>query len=250
MDRGRDNFLVFEGPEGVGKTTGSGNLARDLNPAFSFRYDIIRSVDDLLDRLLKETGEDLELRSQGINPRTHPSVQRRVRMADEAADIFLNRDWATVESKELLKIGRKTRILRGTWICNTPDLDNLDPWIRNSRVRTRFFYNPFFDADGMTVGPAQVLWKTERFDYSEQRRTTYWTDIYDYVSPGLDADPEWFNYESDKVRDIQDHVHRLRARMMEPKQLRRRGLPVPVKPRKGNRKPRMNAAQPAPLTTT
>lgn len=233
MARGRDNFLVFEGPEGVGKSTGAGNLARDLNPNFSLRYDIIRNTDDLLDRILKESAEDLELRAQGIDPRTSPQVQRRVRMADEAADIFLNRDWSTVESKELLKIGRKTRILRGTWICNTPDLDNLDPWIRNSRVRTRFFYNPFFDSDGMATGPAQVLWKTERFDYAEQRRVVYWTDIYDYVCPSLDKDPEWFSYETDKVHDIQAHVNRLRTRMAQPDQLRRRGLPVPKRKRRG-----------------
>jgi hypothetical protein len=247
MARGKDNFLAFEGPEGVGKSTGATGLARDLNPKFSLRYDIIRSNEDFMDRIRKEAMEDLDLRKQGIDPKTHPSVALRVRMADEGTDIFLNRDWATVEAKEQLKLGRKTRILRGSWIVNTPDIENLDPWIRGSRLRQRVLYMPVYDEDGMSVGPAQFLWLQEWFDYNEQRRVRRWQSVYDYEAPGLDNDPDWFGYEQDKVQDILDHVDRATRRMNTPQQLRRRGLPVPPKPR-GKRKAE-SSQETSPTTT-
>lgn len=194
LARKRDNWVGIEGPEGAGKTTIGMNLALDLKPDFSVARDAIFTVSQLLDVLAEERKGELYF-------------------LDEAANIFYNRDWSTWESKELTKLGRQMRIMRSTWVVIMPDFDGLDPYIREKRIRTRIYQPPYYDADGMTNGPAKVLWKTERFDYSEQRVTHRWVDLYDLPVHSLDGHPEWAAYEARKQGNFHGLVRSMQKRM-------------------------------------
>ena len=194
LARKRDNWVGIEGPEGAGKTTIGMNLALDLKPDFSVARDAIFTVSQLLDVLAEERKGELYF-------------------LDEAANIFYNRDWSTWESKELTKLGRQMRIMRSTWIVIMPDFDGLDPYIREKRIRTRIYQPPYYDADGMTNGPAKVLWKTERFDYTDQRVAHRWVDLYDLPVHSLDGHPEWTAYEARKEGNFQNLVQSMKKRM-------------------------------------
>lgn len=197
--RKRDNWLGIEGPEGSGKTTVGMNIALDLKPDFSVARDAIFTVAQLLDVLAEGRKGELYF-------------------LDEAANIFYNRDWSTWESKELTKLGRQMRIMRSTWIILMPDFDGLDPYIREKRIRTRIYQPPYYDGDGMTNGPAKVLWKTERFDYTEQRVTHRWVDLWDLPVHPLDGHPEWDSYEARKEGNFQTQVKAMRQRLHKEQQ--------------------------------
>lgn len=194
LKRKRDNWIGIEGPEGAGKTTIGMNVALDLKPHFSVAKDAIFTIPQLLDVLAEErTGE--------------------LYFLDEAANIFYNRDWSSWESKELTKLGRQMRIMRSTWIVIMPDFEGLDPYIREKRIRTRIYQPPYYDPDGMTNGPAKVLWKNERFDYAEQRVAHRWTDVYDLEVHSLDGHPEWESYEARKRSNFQGLIQSMQKRM-------------------------------------
>lgn len=224
MKRGHDNFVVCHGPEGAGKSTDLLNIAIDLDPDFDIRKNVIRSMPDLLRLIVRRADQDPKESAQ------------EVVYIDEGGDIFLNRDWNTVESKEGTKIVRKVRILQGTWLVNIPDFEGLDPWIREHRCWQRIYQPADFDADGYVHTPGKVLWRTERFDYNEQRVVHRWTDVYDYDAPSLDGHPMWRGYEADKRLDVRDHAQRLLDRISDPSHLRRRGIGLaPKKTRKPQR---------------
>lgn len=239
MRRRHDNFLVVHGPEGAGKTTVADNIALDLKPDFDLRRDVIRSMEDLL---------RLVIRRADMPPEESSA---EVVVVDEGADIFHNRDWNTVENKEYTKLGRKTRILAGTWIVNIPDFEGLDPWIREHRCWQRIYQPIDFDSDGFVHTEAKVLWRNEWFDYTEQRVVHRWQDVYDLDVPSLDGHPQWKGYESDKRRDIKEHATRFMARINQPAHLRRLGKAVAEKPAKGKaRVAKANGSTVAPPTTT
>lgn len=194
LKRRRDNWIGIEGPEGAGKTTIGMNLALDLKPTFSVSRDAIFTVSQLLDVLAEGRKGELYF-------------------LDEAANIFYNRDWSTWESKELTKLGRQMRIMRSTWVVIMPDFDGLDPYIREKRIRTRIYQPPYYDSDGMTNGPAKVLWKTERFDYTDQRIAHRWVDVFDLEVHDLDGHPEWGSYEARKETNFNGLVNSMRVRM-------------------------------------
>lgn len=230
LQRKRDNWLGIEGAEGAGKTTIGMNLALDLKPDFSVKADAIFTVPQLLDVLAAERKGQLYF-------------------LDEAANIFYNRDWSTWESKELTKLGRQMRIMRSTWVVIMPDFDGLDPYIREKRIRTRIYQPPYYDGDGMTNGPGKVLWKTERFDYSEQRVVHRWVDVYDLEVHPLDGHPEWASYESRKERNFQALVGSMQKRMAA-ERLReaRRDQRDEAKPARPGRRKKASARLP-PTTT-
>jgi len=205
LKRRRDNWIAIEGPEGAGKTTDGMNLALDLKPTFSVEHDAIFTVNHLLDVLAQGRKGELYF-------------------LDEGANIFYNRDWNTWESKELTKLGRQMRIMRSTWIVIMPDFSGLDPYVRDKRIRLRIFQPPYFDADGMTNGPAKVLWRSaERFDYTEQEVQSRWVDVFDMGTPGqgeaagpvpsLEGHPEWKAYEARKEVNFQGLVSSMKDRM-------------------------------------
>lgn len=237
--RGHANFLVVHGPSGAGKNTIAGNIALDLKPDFDIRHDIIHTQDDLLRNLVRCADMPRE------------EAQTQVRIINEGADMFLNRDWNTVENKEGTKIQRKVRILGGTTIICLPDFEGLDPYLREYWCWQRIYQPLDFDADGFKHTPAKVLWRNEWFDYREQRVMHRWTDVYDLNVPSLDKHPQWLGYEQDKRSDIKSHATRMLARINEPAHLRRKGLPAPAKTPKARRSvAKANGATVVPPTTT
>lgn len=208
--RGMDNFIVVHGPVGAGKNTIAGNLALDLKEDFDIRRDIVHTHDDLL-RLI--------VRRADMNPE---ESAREVTIINEGADIFFSREWNTIENKEGTKLQRKTRILGGTMIITIPDFEGLDPYIRESRCWQRIYQPLDFDADGFVHTPAKVLWRTERFDYNDQRVTHRWTDVYDLNVPSLDDHPQWRGYEHDKRMDVKATAQKMMERINDPARRGRR----------------------------
>lgn len=194
LARGRDNFLGIEGPEGSGKSTIGMNVVLDLKPDFSVDRDVIFTNDQLIQAL--DEGR-----------------KRQVYYLDEAVNIFYNRDWSTWEAKDLTRMARQMRVMESTWVAVIPDYEGLDPYLREKRIRTRIYQPPYYDSDGMTNGPAKVLWKTERFDYTDQRVTHRWVDVYDLEVHSLEGHPAWATYNGRKVDNFHGLVQAFRKRL-------------------------------------
>lgn len=199
MARGKDQMLISEGPEGAGKSTTTDNIARHLDASFNLRTDPIMNMDQLLDVL-------------------HRAEEGRLYVLDEAVNIFHNQDWATWEAKSLSKILRQMRIMRSTWFLNCPDFQGLHPYIRDYRSRIRLYHRPVFDPDGMSNGPPQVLWKTERFDYKENEVKGRWRYLFDLETDCLDADPQWAGYEERKRVNFRELVEEMMQRRNKERQ--------------------------------
>jgi len=192
--RKKDLMVGNEGPEGSGKSTTSGNLARTIDPSFDMRRDTIKDMDHLLQVL-------------------HEANKHSLYVLDEAVNVFHNQDWATWEAKHLSKIIRQMRIMESVWILNIPDFDGLHPYVRSVRIPLRIYHPPVYDADGMGNGPSQVFWKHQWFSFKEQRVVNRWQCIIDeFHVPTLDALPEWQAYETDKVVNFQALVADMMAR--------------------------------------
>ncbi len=140
------------------------------------------------------------------------------------------------------------RIMRSTWVVIMPDYDGLDPYIREKRIRTRIYQPPYYDGDGMTNGPAKVLWKTERFDYTEQRVTHRWVDLFDLPVHPLDGHPEWTAYEARKESNFNALVGSMRVRLRREadRDAKREAKAGETTPRKPKRK---RSAELPPTTT-
>lgn len=224
--RGRDAWFGFEGPEGSGKTTNAANVAISLNPAFDLERDAIFNVDQLFDALAK-------------------GRKRTIYFLDEAANIFYNRDWNTWEQKELTRIGRQMRIMESIWLVIMPDLDGLDPYLREERLLMRSYQPPYYDGDGMTNGPSKMMFRTERFDYKEQRRVKRWTDVYDFEATELEATRSGSGYNARKEANFNELVQAARKRRTDEK---RQASRREARQGKANRKSTKKRA--APPTTT
>jgi hypothetical protein len=190
--RGKDTVVVSEGGEGSGKSTTTDNIVLALDPDFDLDRDPIMTMDQLLEAL-------------------HVGKKRRIYVLDEAVNIFHNQDWATWEAKSLSKIMRQMRTMESTWFLNLPDFQGLHPYVRDYRTRIRFYHPPVFDADGMSNGPSQVLWRTERFDFKEQRVIPRWQYLFDLEVNSLDHHPQWKGYQRRK----DDNFHSLVAAMIQ-----------------------------------
>lgn len=193
--RRKDWLTVSHGPEGSGKSTTTGQVIRRLDPSFDMHDDTIFDTRHLLDEMVD-------------------ARKGQVRNIDEAINIFHNQDWATWKAKALSKIIRQMRIMRSTWFLNVPDYEGLHPYLRDYRVRLRYYHRPVFDADGMGNHDPIVLWKDERFDYKEQRVTDRWVDLeMEMQIDSLDDDPRHAEYEQKKednfIQLVQDMIDRL-----------------------------------------
>lgn len=192
--RKKDLMIGNEGPEGSGKSTTSGNLAKALKPDFDMRRDTIKDMDHLFQVL-------------------HECKMGQVYVLDEAVNIFHNQDWATWEAKGLSKVIRQMRIMKSVWILNIPDYEGLHPYIRDRRIPLRIYHPPVYDEDGMGNGPSQVFWKHQFFSFKEQRVVAYWQCVIDeFHVPKLDALPEWLGYEQDKVDNFRGLITDLMKR--------------------------------------
>ena len=230
--RGRDCWAGFEGPEGSGKTTNAATVALDVSPGFDLEKHAIFNVDQLLEALDR-------------------GLKRQIYFLDEAANIFYNRDWNTWESKELTRIGRQMRIMESFWCVIMPDLVALDPYLREERLLMRNYQPPYYDADGMTNGPSKMMFRTERFDYSENARVKRWMDVYDYESHDLSGYPGWSGYNDRKEANFRELVKAARRRRDDEAKKEARkaakdaGTPAPARKRGKARRTRAS-----PPTTT
>jgi hypothetical protein len=190
----KDIMIACEGGEGTGKSTTAGNIAKAVNPGFNMRRDIIKDIDHLLEVMLD-------------------AKKGQLYVLDEAVNLFHNQDWATWEAKTLSKLLRQMRVMESVWICNIPDFEGLHPYVRNNRIQMRLYHRPVYEADGMTNGPSQVLWKQRYWSNKEQREVTRWSQIIEeFHVPTLDALPEWQGYELDKVTNFKALVSDMQAR--------------------------------------
>lgn len=222
MARRKDAIFCSEGPEGAGKSTTTGQIVRRLDPSYDLEADSIFTLGHLLDVL-----EDAR--------------KGQIHNVDEAINIFHNQDWATWQAKALSKIIRQMRIMRSTWALNVPDFEGLHPYLRDYRIRFRLYHRPVFDADGMGNGPAQPLWKMERFDYKERRVVTWWHDLgFDLKVDSLDSDPKHQAYERKKEENFIRMVRELKHRLGEEEPMVKQ-----KRPGRGKRK-----AKATPPTTT
>lgn len=186
--RNKDWWFFCEGPEGSGKSTTKDQIMARVDPRQS-REDAIMDIKHLMDVF-----EDFR-KNQFYN-------------IDEGIIIFHNQDWATWQAKLVSKIIRIMRIMRSTWGIAGPDFEGMHPYLRDFRIRQRFYHRPVFDEDGMGNGPPMPLWKDEWFDFKQQRRTTRWKDLeFDLqIEPFEEEDPVTKAYEGRKEQLFKDLV--------------------------------------------
>lgn len=220
--RKKDFMAVVHGSEGGGKTTTSKNLARGLEAELGQKPVIIFRIPELLQAMLSvRTGQ--------------------IYILDEAINIFHNQDWSTWQAKALTKIIRQMRIMRSIWILNVPDWEGLHPYLRDYRVPMRLYHPPVWEADGLSNGPAKILWRQERLDYMTGKVEYRWHDAGDWHSWNLDDDPTHQAYEQSKVDNfkelVQEMIDRQEAEDAKQKPKRKAGK-------------RTATNRPAPPTTT
>lgn len=200
LRRGRDNVIAIHGPEGHRKSTTAMNFALALKPSFDPDRDVVWDTASLLSLIEREA-------------RAPSPPEERVWFVDEGANLFFNRDWAQAENKGATKIIRKTRILGGTWLVCIPDFDALDLYFRDHRVTHRVYCPPYYDSGGASAGPADVMWRMERWDRQQQRVVHWWAHAYDLWVKRLDGTPAWDRYNRTKVDDILTTVGQVRLAM-------------------------------------
>jgi len=177
--RNKDWWFVSEGWPGTGKSTTKDQICRRIDPRLSLD-------DNIFD--LKHLFDVLE-----------DNRKNQVYPIDEGIEIFHNQDWATWQAKALTKLIRMMRVMNSLWAIAAVDFEGLHPFLRNYRIRQRFYHRPVFDEDGMGNGPPQPLWKNEWFDYNDQRVTTRWQDLeFDLQIDSLDDDPQHPAYTQKK----------------------------------------------------
>lgn len=185
-DANKDWWFVSEGAPGAGKSTTKDQICRRVDPRLSLE-DNIFDLKHLMD--VMEDGR-----------------KRQVYPIDEGIQIFHNQDWASWQAKALTKLIRMMRVMNSLWGIAVVDFEGLHPFLRDYRVRQRFYHRPVFHEDGMGNGPPMPLWKDERFGYNEQRVVSRWRDLeFNLLIDSLDDDPQHAKYEKTK----EDEFHRL-----------------------------------------
>lgn len=114
-----DNLVVIWGSEGVGKSHLAHHIATQFNPSFDMKKNYIYKYEEFLKRIT----EDLD------------SPPGTVYWLDEASNIAGNRDWMHKDNKEFIKILEMFRSKGWTLIMCIPDIERLDVYIRETRVR-------------------------------------------------------------------------------------------------------------------
>lgn len=196
VERGKDLMAACHGGEGSGKSTTAKNLGRAMERRLGVKVVVIFNLWQLLKVML------------GFQ-------KGQVYILDEAINIFHNQDWATWKAKLLTKIIRQMRIMRCIWILCVPDFEGLHPYLRTVRIPVRLYHKPIWTRTGMANGPASILWKQERLNYQTGEVEYRWQDVGDFHAYCLDDDPEWQEYELDKVENFKGLVRDFRDRLKD-----------------------------------
>ena len=128
---GYDNVVVVEGPEGSGKS----NLAYAICKAYDQDFDVTKqyvyNTDAFKEKL--NSGDD----------------RHSVFWMDEGSNIANNRDWNTVDNKDLIGLLETCRSRGWTIVMCIPTHERLDVYIREHRIRYLLKCGPRkFDVSG------------------------------------------------------------------------------------------------------
>lgn len=112
-----DNIIVVTGAEGTGKSNLAYYLAKKFNPDFEIKDGYVYDFETMVTRLNSD------------------KVIGSVLWLDEATALLGNRDWAREENKSIIKVLQMMRSYGLTIIMCIPDLNSLDVYVRDKRVR-------------------------------------------------------------------------------------------------------------------
>lgn len=113
-----DNVICICGREGSGKSSVGYWILKKFDPDFDMKECYVPSFDDLLTKI-----------------RESKAREGAVFWLDEATNIASNRDWMNVDNKTFIKILEIFRSRKWTLILCIPDINRLDKYIREQRIR-------------------------------------------------------------------------------------------------------------------
>ena len=127
-----DNIAIIEGPEGSGKSACSYWLCNIFNPEFDIKTDYIYDFDTFTEIL------------------AHRDITKKTFWLDEMSNMANNRDWNTIENKNLVEFLEMMRSKSITFCGCIPHYERLDVYIRENRIRYLITCKPYkFDDCGL-----------------------------------------------------------------------------------------------------
>lgn len=184
-----DNVIVIDGYEGTGKSNLATLLATCLDPGFD--------------------AENVIFTTQDWNHVFDTNQTGKSYLVDEAGNLLFSRDYASNDSKFLVKLLMQARILRSTIIMCLPNMHFLDRYVRESRIKYRVH---MLSRHSAIVQDSVTNWRTG---------TTMLTDrfkITNIPSAAKLLGPVWTRYEERKVAAVRsfsgDHQQMLREKKL------------------------------------
>lgn len=186
MARDNDNVIVIDGYEGTGKSNLAILLNKSLVPSFDPSKEAIFTVQDW--NRIFNTGQT-----------------QRAYQIDEAGNLLFSRDYASTDSKFLVKLLMQARILKSTIVMCLPNIGWLEKYVREHRVRWRIH---MFNRTSAMLQRGVVNWRTGGARFEDVGRftgipstKTLWPEL-------------WSSYEERKIAAVQafsgDHQKMLR----------------------------------------
>ena len=190
MANDNDNVIVIDGYEGTGKSNLGLIVAKQVNPEFDAARETIFSMQDWNNVF-----------DAGDLGRTY--------VMDEAGSLLFSRDYASLDSKFLIKLLMQARILRSTIILCLPNMFFLDRYVRESRVQFRAHMEKRTSA---MIQRTVVNWRTGEARHNDMLRVLG-------IPSARDLWPEmWTAYEARKRAAVRafsgDHTLMLRERKL------------------------------------
>lgn len=182
MAREADNAIVIDGYEGSGKSNLGILVSRTIKPDFN-------------------PGRESIYKMQDWHNVFDANIKGRVYLVDEAGNILFSRDFASTDSKFIVKLLMQARILRATLILVLPSVFFLDRYVRESRMKYRFRMDPFNlrNNQGRTMAMLQTPFMNWRTGDVRMTDVALLTDI-----PSVrDLDRAlWSEYEARKEAEV------------------------------------------------
>lgn len=181
-----DNVIVVDGYEGTGKSNLAILLSKLVNPDFDPGAEAIFTVQDW--NRIFDTNQ------------TH-----RAYLVDEAGNLLFSRDYASTDSKFLVKLLMQARILKSTITLCLPNIGWLEKYVREHRVKYRIHME---NRKTAILQRSVVNWRTGVGRFEDMGRLSNIPSVRQ-VWPEL-----WNNYEVRKVAAVRafsgEHQQQLR----------------------------------------
>lgn len=186
MARDSDNVIVIDGYEGTGKSNLGIILSKSVNEAFDPGKEAIFTVQDW-NRIFDD------------------NVKEKPYLVDEAGNLLFSRDYASTDSKFLVKLLMQARILRSTITLCLPNIGWLEKYVREHRVKYRIH---MFDRTSAMLQRSVVNWRTGTGRFEDLGRLSG-------IPSARAVWPElWKAYEERKIAAVRsfsgDHKQQLR----------------------------------------